>query len=53
LAHSICNRLYPSLRRLEDHLLAALRPWRTDRTRVAELIGTGWLLDGVNAGVPT
>ena len=49
----LCNRLYPSLRRLEDHLLAALRPWRTESTRVAELIGTGWLLDGVNAGVPT
>ena len=49
----ICNRLYPSLRRLEDHLLAALRPWRTDSARVAELIGTGWLRDGVNAGVPT
>ena len=48
----ICNRLYPSLRRLEDHLLAALRPWRTDPTRVAALIGTGWLLDGANAGVP-
>lgn len=49
----ICNRLYPSLRRLEDHLLAALRPWRTQSTRVAELIGNGWLLDGVNAGAPT
>lgn len=49
----ICNRIYPSLRRLEEHLLAALQPWRADPTRVAELIGTGWLLDGVNAGVPT
>ncbi|WP_457795350.1 IS630 family transposase [Horticoccus sp. 23ND18S-11] len=49
----ICNRLYPSLRRLEDHLLAALRPWRTESARVAELIGRGWLLDGVNAGAPT
>lgn len=49
----ICNRIYPSLRRLEDHILAALHPWRTDAKRVAELIGTGWLLDGVNAGAPT
>ncbi len=49
----ICNRLYPSLRRLEDHPLAALRPWRTDSARVAQLIGAGWLLDGVNVGVPT
>lgn len=48
----ICNRIYPSLRRLEDHILAALHPWRTDAKRVAELIGTGWLLDGVNAGAP-
>jgi hypothetical protein len=48
----ICNRIYPSLRRLEDHIIAALHPWRTDPTRVAELIGTGWLLDGVNAGGP-
>jgi transposase len=48
----ICNRIYPSLRRLEDHILAALQPWRTDHTRIAELIGTGWLLDGVNAGGP-
>jgi transposase len=48
----ICNRIYPSLRRLEDHIIAALHPWRTDPTRVADLIGTGWLLDGVNAGAP-
>lgn len=46
----ICNRLYPNLRRLEDHILAALGPWRTDRAKVAELIGTGWLLEGLNAG---
>jgi len=48
----ICNRLYPSLRCLEDHIVAALQPWRTDPTRVAQLIGSGWLLDGVNAGAP-
>lgn len=47
----VCNRLYPTLRRLEDHLLAALRPWRTEPQRVADLIGRGWLLDGANAGV--
>ena len=49
----VCNRIYPNLRRLEDHILAALRPWRTDQTRVAALIGDGWLLDGLNAGAPT
>ena len=49
----ICNLIYPSLRRLGDHILAALRPWRTDPTRVAALIGDGWLLDGLNAGAPT
>ena len=48
----ICNRLYPNLRRLEDHILAALQPWRTDSARVAALIGDGWLLNGLNAGVP-
>lgn len=48
----ICNRIYPSLRRLEDHILAALQPLRSDRTRVAALIGHGWLLDGLNAGAP-
>ena len=48
----VCNRIYPSLRRLEDHILAALQPWRADATRVATLIGHGWLLDGLNTGVP-
>jgi len=49
----VCNRLYPSLRKLEDHILAALRPWRTDAARVAALIGDGWLLNGANAGAST
>lgn len=48
----VCNRLYPSLRKPEDHILAALRPWRTDAARVAALIGHGWLLDGANSGAP-
>ena len=48
----ICNRIYPNLRRLEDHILAALQPWRTHSGRVAELIGDGWLLTGLNAGAP-
>jgi hypothetical protein len=39
----ICNRLYPTLRKLEDHLVGALRPWRTEPARVAALIGRGWL----------
>ena len=46
----VCNRLYPSLRKLEDRILAALRPWRTDGRKVAQLIGQGWLPDGLNAG---
>lgn len=33
--------------------LSALKLWRTDRTRVAQLIGTGWLRDGVDAGAQT
>lgn len=49
----VCNRLYPSLRKLEDHIIGALRPWRTDGTKVAELIGDGWLLNGLNNGAPT
>ena len=49
----VCNRLYPSLRKLEDRIIGALRPWRTDGTRVAALIGDGWLLDGLNSGAPT
>jgi len=48
----ICNRIYLTLRRLEEHILATLQPWRTDRKHVAALIGGGWLLDGLNAGVP-
>ena len=48
----ICNRLYPTLRKLEDRILAALRPWRTDPARVAQLIGAGWLRDGLNIGAP-
>ena len=49
----VCNRLYPSLRKLEDRIIGALRPWRTDGTKVAQLIGHGWLLDGLNGGAPT
>lgn len=48
----ICNRLYPDLRKLEDRILAALRPWRTMAASVAALIGEGWLLDGANSGAP-
>jgi transposase len=48
----VCNRLYPNLRRLEDRILAALRPFRTTATHVAALIGNGWLPDGANSGAP-
>ena len=47
---AICNRLFPTLRALEDAILAELEPLRQSRTRVAELIGQGWLLDQANAG---
>jgi transposase len=46
----VCNRLHPNLRKLEDRILAALRPWRTCAAKVAALIGEGWLRDGANAG---
>jgi transposase len=49
----VCNRLYPNLRRLEDHIIAVLRPWCTEAARVAALIGDGWLPDGANAGAKT
>ena len=46
----VSNRLYPSLRRLEDHLFAASREW-THPAKVAGLIH-GWLADRVNSGAP-
>jgi transposase len=51
LKAAVANRLYPSLRKLEDHLAAAARPWSTPAA-VASLIHT-WLSDQVNAGAPT
>ena len=47
---AVANRLYPNLRKLEDHLVAAARPWSTP-TAVASLIHT-WLADKANAGAP-
>ena len=44
------NRLYPSLRRLEDHLFAASREW-TQPAKVAGLIHR-WLAEQVNSGAP-
>jgi hypothetical protein len=52
LKGQVCNRLYPNLRKLEDRILAALRPWRTSAAHVAALIGEGWLPDGANSGAP-
>jgi len=46
----VTNRLYPNLRRLEDHLFAASREW-TQPAKVAALIHC-WLADQVNAGAP-
>ncbi len=48
----VSNRLYPDLRKLEERILAALRPWRCAPARVAQLIGDGWLTSGLNCGVP-
>jgi transposase len=50
LKAAVANRLYPSLRKLEDHLIAAARPWSTP-VAVAGLIHS-WLADQANAGVP-
>jgi transposase len=48
---AVANRLYPTLRQLEDHLIAAARPWSTP-SAVAGLIHS-WLADQVNSGAPT
>lgn len=50
LKAAVANRLYPSLRKLEDHLFAASRYW-THPTLVARLIH-GWLADQANSGAP-
>lgn len=50
LKAAVANRLYPSLRRLEDHLFAASKPW-TQPAAVARLIH-GWLADQTNSGAP-
>ncbi|MDD3180059.1 MAG: transposase [Opitutaceae bacterium] len=44
------NRLYPSLRQLENHLFAASREW-TQPAKVAGLIHR-WLADQVDSDVP-
>ena len=50
LKAQISNRLYPNLRKLEDHLAAAARPW----CRPARVQGRihDWLTDKVNSGAP-
>jgi len=50
LKAAVANRLYPNLRKLEDHLFAASREW-TQPTKVAGLIHC-WLADQVNSGAP-
>lgn len=50
LKAAVANRLYPTLRKLEDHLAAAARPWSTPAA-VASLIHS-WLADQTNDGVP-
>lgn len=51
LKAAAANRLYPNLRRLEDHLAAAARRWSTPAA-VSSLIH-GWLADAANAGAQT
>ena len=51
LKAAVANRLYPSLRKLEDHLAAAARPWSTPAA-VSSLIHT-WLAEQTNAGAKT
>jgi transposase len=50
LKAAVSNRLYLNLRTLEDHLIAAARPWSTPAA-VAGLIHS-WLADKVNPGAP-
>ena len=50
LKAAVSNRLYLNLRKLEDHLIAAARPWSTPAA-VAGLIHV-WLADKVNHGAP-
>ena len=50
LQAGVANRLYPTLRHLEDHLAAVAREW-TRPAQVAALIH-GWLADQTNAGAP-
>ena len=50
LKAAVSNRLHPSLRKLEDHLIAAARPWSTP-SAIAGLIHR-WLVDKVNRGAP-
>ncbi len=50
LKAAVSNRLYLNLRKLEDHLIAAARPWSTPAA-VAGLIH-GWLADKANHGAP-
>jgi transposase len=45
---AVANRLYPNLRKLEDHLAAAARPWSTP-SAVAGLIHA-WLTAQTNSG---
>jgi len=48
----ICNRVFTQLRVLEDEILAALEPFRTQPARVAQLIGDNWLTVQANCFVP-
>jgi transposase len=47
---AICNKLFTELKTLEEAILAELQPLRDCGSRVAQLIGEGWLLEKVNFG---
>lgn len=49
----ICNELFPTLRAIEDKILAALEPYRASGARVGQLIGDGWLAAQANCSAPT
>lgn len=49
---ALANRLFETLRPLEDAILAELAPLRQSGARVAQLIGDGWLLAQANSGAP-
>jgi hypothetical protein len=44
LKDHVCNKVFASLRALEDAMTDFLRPFWEEPERVRDLIGNGWLL---------